>query len=159
MTYRTLHGRSSGDGSSVYEDPVLFLDTATRLAQRTISLLFSRMGDKIGVNRSQMRLLYLLHQNEGMTQRDISRKLALHDPGITVALSALEAMGFVRRMPDLHGGRRVLVHLALDMKAQMDEIAGEIEEMQRQAEQCRSTLAQLLILPAGETIPQNMQQS
>ena len=144
MTLRSLHRKSAAQRGSLYEDPVLFLDTATRLVQRTISLLFAQIGDKIGVNRSQMRLLYLLHQNNSMTQREISLKLALHDPGITVALSALEAMGFVERLPNPQGGRRILVQLAPHVKTQMDEIASDIGEMQRHAEHCKSTLARLL---------------
>ncbi len=144
MNSRSLHGNSGAKGGSIYEDPVLFLDTATRLVQRTVSLLFAQIGDKIGVNRSQMRLLYLLHQNDSMTQRDISRKLALHDPGITVALSALETKGFVERLQSPRGSRRILVQLAPHVKVQMEDIAAEIGEIQKRAEQCKSSLARLL---------------
>ncbi|WBX84695.1 MarR family transcriptional regulator [Sphingosinicella microcystinivorans] len=125
-------------------DPVLLLDAATRVVQRDISMMFTQLGRKLGVNRTQMRLLYLLAQNESMTQRELSRKLAMHDPGITLALGALEGEGYIVRLRHPHDARRIVVRLSPGMKTQMAAVASDIRETQKKAERIRSSLSQLL---------------
>ncbi|KYO52185.1 MarR family transcriptional regulator [Tistrella mobilis] len=55
--------------------------------------------------------LRILWQEEGITQRDLSRRIRMMEPTTVTALRLMERRGLVRRERDVHDRRRSLVYL------------------------------------------------
>jgi MarR family transcriptional regulator, organic hydroperoxide resistance regulator len=62
--------------------------------------------DAIGIYRGQPPVLYVLHEQEGLTQSDLAARLEVAPATITKMLQRLERAGFVQRETD-HEDQRV----------------------------------------------------
>ena len=82
---------------------------------RVIRMYYGRMQAKlaeVGLYRGQPPILGLLHQHDGMSQKEMARALNLSPATMTVTLKRMEKAGLVRREMDEHDQRILRVHLS-----------------------------------------------
>ena len=54
----------------------------------------------LGVHPGQIPLIRLLGKEEGLSQREISQKLHIKPPTVTVSLRRMENSGLIKKLPD-----------------------------------------------------------
>ena len=90
-------------------------DATTSMYINDISKLFenriSRQNDGNGASHGYRKILGLLIENDGVTQLELVKSCRLSAPTVSIALSKLEAEGFVRREADKSDYRKVRVFL------------------------------------------------
>ena len=121
---RDSHGRRGG-----WED----LSPADGLAGKTVRLgqllsryyaVSSRAQGRIGEpGRGQGRLLLLLKDREGLSQREIAYLLGMSPQGVSELVSKLEAKGLVERTRSEEDARKMLVSLTEAGSVSMPELA------------------------------------
>lgn len=84
-----------------------------RQVTRSFSLLRERRTLPHGVSAGQWAFLRELWREDGISQRVLTRKVAMRDPTTTVALRGLECGGLVRREINALDRRETLVYLTL----------------------------------------------
>lgn len=67
--------------------------------------------DVIGIYRGQPPVLYLLHEQEGLTQSELAARLEVAPATVTKMLQRLERAGFVQRHTDTEDQRVSRVYL------------------------------------------------
>ena len=67
--------------------------------------------DAIGIYRGQPPVLYLLHEQEGLTQTELAARLDVAPATVTKMLQRLERAGFVQRHTDTEDQRVSRVYL------------------------------------------------
>jgi MarR family transcriptional regulator, organic hydroperoxide resistance regulator len=67
--------------------------------------------DAIGIYRGQPPVLYLLHEQEGLTQSELAARLEVAPATVTKMLQRLERAGFVQRQTDSEDLRVSRVYL------------------------------------------------
>lgn len=83
----------------------------TRLAFRSFSRSLEALTLPRGVSSGQWRFLRALWQEEGITQRELSRRVGMREPTTVTALRGMEQAGLVARVPSTEDRRRVHVFL------------------------------------------------
>jgi DNA-binding MarR family transcriptional regulator len=103
---------SDGPGESrVYAQPLNSLGYLTRIAFRSFSRALELRTQPYGVSSGQWRFLRVLWQEDGITQRELSRRVGMREPTTVTALKSLEKSEFVRREQSTEDRRRVHVFL------------------------------------------------
>lgn len=69
-----------------------------RAAYRAFATGLERLTLPHGISSAQWPLLRALWDEEGLTQRELSRRVGVREPTMTIALSKLEKAGFIRRL-------------------------------------------------------------
>jgi DNA-binding MarR family transcriptional regulator len=83
----------------------------TRITFRSFSRTLERMTLPHGVSAGQWRFLRVLWNEEGLTQRELSRRVGMREPTTVTALNGMEKAGLVRRKPSSKDRRKVHVFL------------------------------------------------
>jgi DNA-binding MarR family transcriptional regulator len=78
-----------------------------RLVQRALQARIEREGVSLGM----WYFLRVLWEEDGMTQRELSRRVGTMEPTTQSALQAMEAAGFVRRERNAVDKRKLNIHL------------------------------------------------
>lgn len=68
-----------------------------RAAYRAFATGLERLTLPHGISSAQWPLLRALWDEEGLTQRELSRRVGIREPTMASALSKLEKVGFIRR--------------------------------------------------------------
>jgi DNA-binding MarR family transcriptional regulator len=135
-----------------YDDPANSLGYLTRITHRAFSRQLERRTQMAGVSSGQWPFLRVLWNQEGMTQRELSRRVGMQEPTTVSALNSLERNGLVRREPSQEDRRKVHVHLTpkgRDLRADMMASVAEVNEIAtrgvdpRDMETLRRVLAKL----------------
>lgn len=100
-----------------YEDPNNSVGYLARLAFRSFSRALEKRTVNHGVTAAQWRFLRVLWIEEGITQRELSRRVGLREPTTVIAIKGLEKSGFVRRETSATDRRKAHVHLTPTGKA------------------------------------------
>ena len=100
-----------------YENPVNSIGYLTRIAFRSFTRQLERRTLPKGVSSGQWPFLRVLWNEEGMTQRELSRRVGMQEPTTVTALNSLAKAGLVRREPSTEDRRKV--HVFLTPKARM----------------------------------------
>src|SRR5439155_10440134 len=100
-----------------YESPSNSLGYLCRIAFRHFSRALEKRTAPRGVSSGQWRFLGVLWNEDGITQRELSRRVGMRGPTTVTALKSLERSGFVRRAPSEEDRRKVHVHLTPMAKA------------------------------------------
>lgn len=82
---------------------------------RTIRMYYGRMQAQlaeVGLYRGQPPIMGLLHQHDGMSQKEMARALNLSPATMTVTLKRMEKAGLIVREMDEHDQRILRVHLS-----------------------------------------------
>ena len=94
-----------------YADPVNSIGYLTRITFRSFSRTLERLTLPYGVTAGQWRFLRVLWNEEGLTQRELSRRVGMREPTTVTALNGMEKAGLVRRKPSKEDRRKVHIYL------------------------------------------------
>ena len=101
----------------VYADPGNSIGYLTRIAFRSFSRALELRTAPHGVSSGQSRFLRVLWREDGLTQRELSRRVGMREPTTVIALKSLERSGFVVRRKSDEDRRKVHVFLTPQAKA------------------------------------------
>lgn len=87
------------------------IDYLIRMIRMREIAVIDRMLEPLGLGLSAWYPLTLLHVEDGMSQRELGRRLNLKDAAIGKAIDALERAGLVSRNQDPHDRRKSLIIL------------------------------------------------
>ncbi|WP_293899516.1 MarR family transcriptional regulator [Phenylobacterium sp.] len=94
-----------------YADPTNSIGYLTRIAFRAFSRALEVRTAPHGVSSGQWRFLRVLWREDGLTQRELSRRVGMREPTTVIALKSLERSGFVTRQKSLEDRRKAHVFL------------------------------------------------
>jgi DNA-binding MarR family transcriptional regulator len=118
-----------------YDDPANSLGYLTRIAHRSFSRQLERRTQTVGVTSGQWPFLRVLWNEEGMTQRELSRRVGMQEPTTVAAINSLEKNGLVRREPSQADRRKVHVFLTAKgraLRADMMACVAEVNDVATQ---------------------------
>lgn len=96
---------------ATYEDPSHSMGFLTRIAFRAFARALERRTMARGISSGQWRFLRALWLEDGITQRELSRRVGLREPTTVSAVKSLESSDLVTRVPCEQDRRRVHIHL------------------------------------------------
>lgn len=94
-----------------YAEPSNSLGYLSRIAFRNFARALEKRTVPHGVSSGQWRFLRVLWRQDGITQRELSRRVGMREPTTVTALKSLEKSGFVRRRQSEEDRRKVHVFL------------------------------------------------
>ncbi len=100
-----------------YADPTNSIGYLTRIAFRAFSRALEVRTAPHGVSSGQWRFLRVLWREDGITQRELSRRVGMREPTTVIALKSLERSGFVTRKKSEEDRRKVHVFLTPQAQA------------------------------------------
>lgn len=100
-----------------YADPTNSIGYLTRIAFRAFSRALEVRTAPHGVSSGQWRFLRVLWREDGLTQRELSRRVGMREPTTVIALKSLERSGFVTRKKSQEDRRKVHVFLTPEARA------------------------------------------
>jgi DNA-binding MarR family transcriptional regulator len=112
-----------------FADPVNSLGYLTRIVSRSFSRALEKRTLPHGVSSGQWRFLRALWLEEGLSQRELSRRVGTQEPTTVTALKGLERNGLVRRVPSVDDRRRVHVYLTPEAKKLRRKLAPYVVEV------------------------------
>lgn len=144
------------DSIRYYADPANSIGYLSRIAFRSFSRALELRTQKYGVSAGQWRFLRVLWREDGLTQRELSRRVGMREPTTVIALKGLEKSGFVRREPSTLDRRRVHVFLTPLAKRLEKKLLPAVAEVNRIATRglTMAQIEQLRILLS--TVGQNL---
>ena len=113
-----------GDGKGAYaiDDNLGYLVNRTA---RLMGQMFSRRLERHGVALAQWAILLFLYADDGRTQRELSRMVAIEPPTVARTIDRMVRDGLVRREPHPRDGRATCIRLTPRALALRDELAAE----------------------------------
>lgn len=102
---------------AAYSDPAHSLGYLLRLAFRAFARALEEQTAPYGVSSGQWRFLRQLWIDDGLTQRELSRRVGMREPTTVVAVNSLIKAGFVYRIPSQLDRRKVHIHLTPKARA------------------------------------------
>jgi len=144
---RSHHGRPP---PGFYENPHNSIGYLTRIAFRSFTRVLERRTLPKGVSSGQWPFLRVLWNEEGMTQRELSRRVGMQEPTTVTALNSLVKAGLVRREPSTEDRRKVHVFLtpkARQLRAELMVCVAEVNDIATQgiAEADMAVLRRVLV--------------
>ena len=115
--------------AELYADPNNSIGYLTRIAFRNFSRALERRTAPHGVTAGQWRFLRVLWREEGLTQRELSRRVGMREPTTVTALKSLERSGFVVRRQSAEDRRKTHVYLTPEARALREGLAPCIAEV------------------------------
>jgi MarR family transcriptional regulator, transcriptional regulator for hemolysin len=100
-----------------YADPTNSIGYLTRIAFRAFSRALEGRTALHGVSSGQWRFLRVLWREDGLTQRELSRRVGMREPTTFIALKSLERSGFVTRLKSVEDRRKAHVFLTPEARA------------------------------------------
>jgi DNA-binding MarR family transcriptional regulator len=94
-----------------YDNPMNSIGYLTRITFRSFSRNLERRTLEFGVSAGQWPFLRALWNEEGMTQRELSRRVAMREPTTVTALNGMEKAGLIKRVPSKEDRRKVHIFL------------------------------------------------
>lgn len=114
-----------------------------RLLQRVMT---TRMAEK-GVMHAHWSIMLALWAGDGISQKELSARVAIEGPTLTRALERMEAEGLVRRKRDRADGRQVMVFLTSRAKNFRDKLLPiAVEEQELATSALTGVERQLLVM-------------
>src|ERR1700744_3630242 len=125
-------GKSNATSPGRFADPNNSIGYLTRIAFRSFSRAMERRTLPHGVSGGQWRFLRQLWIEDGLTQRELSRRVSMREPTTVTAVNSLVRSGFVERVPSLTDRRKIHIHLtqrAIDLQAELLPLVAEVNTM------------------------------
>ena len=110
-----------------FDDSIGYL---ARLIFRSFSRLRDQHTREYGISSGQWTFLRQLWREDGISQRELSRRIAMRDATTAVSLRTLERAGLVRRDVNRSDRREILVHLTprgRSLEKQLLPVTAEIQ--------------------------------
>lgn len=108
------------------------LDQRLRRVSTAIDGLDQRAAQRLGVNRTDLRLLDLLAQMGPQSLAQLGRAQGLSSGGMTVAIDRLSELGYVTRRPHPQDRRTLLVELTPLLWLSAEPIFGALQQRVRE---------------------------
>jgi len=89
--------------------------------------------EEIGLHRGQVRILSVLWEREGMTQRELAEELHRRPPTITHSLQRMERAGWIERRQDEEDQRVSRVYLTGAGRSIREEVEGKWQKLEGHA--------------------------
>jgi len=99
------------DKPSEFHDPLNSIGYLSRVNFRAFSSELEKLTEAHGVSAGQWRFLRVLWEEDGLTQRELSRRVGITEPTAVKGVASLEAAGLVTREIDKSDKRKMLVSL------------------------------------------------
>jgi DNA-binding MarR family transcriptional regulator len=122
-------GTSKSEGYARYADPTASIGYLTRIAFRSFSRAMERRTLPSGVTGGQWRFLRQLWLEDGLTQRELSRRVGMREPTTVTAVNSLVRSGFVERAPSQVDRRKIHIRLTERAKALRAELLPKVAEV------------------------------
>lgn len=103
--------RKSPISIEFYAQPMNSIGYLTRITFRAFSRHLERRTLPFGVSAGQWPFLRALWNEEGLTQRELSKRVSMREPTTVTALNVLEKSGLVRRVPSTQDNRKTHIFL------------------------------------------------
>jgi len=100
------------DPVEFYTQPMNSIGYLTRITFRAFSRHMERRTLPYGVSAGQWPFLRALWTEEGLTQRELSQRVAMREPTTVTALKTLERSGLIRRIQSKEDNRKIHVFLS-----------------------------------------------
>lgn len=87
---------------------------------------------KLGLTEGQPKILYILRRNNGIVQKDLADYCGIRQSTLTVLLTKMEALGFIRREACyISGGKRAFkIFLTDEGQAIADKLEDVVKELE-----------------------------
>ena len=114
------------------------------------------MYREFNLNRSQASVLFMLHQQDSMSQKELAAKLNITAPSITSMIQKMERDQYITREPDRHDQR--VMRLTLTEKGRsciraVEDVADRMEEIMLQGMSLEEKmLFRRFLIQAGENL-------
>lgn len=115
-----------------YADPNNSLGYLCRIAFRSFSRALEKRTAPHGVTAGQWRFLRVLWREDGLTQRELSRRVGMREPTTVTAVKSLEKSGLARRKQSEEDRRKIHVFLtpkAKKLQATLAPCVAEVNEI------------------------------
>jgi MarR family transcriptional regulator, transcriptional regulator for hemolysin len=110
-------------------DPNNSIGYLSRIAFRSFSRAMERRSLPFGVSGGQWRFLRQLWVEDGITQRELSRRVGMREPTTVTAINSLVRSGFVERVPCVEDRRKIHIHLTEHGRALRAELLPLVAEV------------------------------
>ena len=105
-----------------YDIPMNSIGYLTRITFRSFSRNLERRTLEFGVSAGQWPFLRALWNEEGMTQRELSRRVSMREPTTVTALNGMERDGLIKRVPSKEDRRKVHIFLTAKGRKLRDKL-------------------------------------
>lgn len=125
----------TGRATDFYADPNNSLGYLCRIAFRSFSRALEKRTLPYGVTAGQWRFLRVLWLEDGLTQRELSRRVGMREPTTVTALKGMEKADLVRRKQSELDRRKIHVFLtprARSLQATLAPFIAEVNEIATQ---------------------------
>lgn len=99
-----------------------------RAGQRATDAVDEAVGEVLGINRTDGKVIDILDQHGRMSAGELARHSGLTTGAVTAVIDRLERVGYVRRVADPADRRRVLVEITPRLKGMLEELMGPLGE-------------------------------
>ncbi|MDP3908575.1 MarR family winged helix-turn-helix transcriptional regulator [Novosphingobium sp.] len=139
--------------SEFYAKPESSLGYLCRIGFRNFSRVLEKRTLPMGVTAGQWRFLRVLWAEDGLSQRELSRRVGMREPTTVVALKSLEKSGYIRRVPNTVDRRITNVFVtqsARDLELKLLPFVAEVNDMaiaglsQAEVDQLRTLLCHVI---------------
>lgn len=155
MKTKPASRRLSG-AEAFFQEPTNSMGYLCRVGFRRFAKALENRTLAHGVSSGQWRFLRVLWRGDGITQRDLSRRVDMREPTTVVALKGLERRGFVVRRKDTDDRRKVLVFLTPKARALHDKLIPYVAEVHRIAsrgiDKADIAVARKVLLAMGQNL-------
>ncbi|MFI8324098.1 MarR family winged helix-turn-helix transcriptional regulator [Streptomyces sp. NPDC085529] len=120
----------NGNPAPPSREPQRTAESARELIE-LLEVLWERGRDMVSstpVSASQLRVLYSLDREEGISLRTLGELLGSAPPSVSRMCDRLEALGFVQRLPSPVSRRQLELHLTVHGKAYLRDLRVQREE-------------------------------
>ena len=104
------------DKTSPYLDPLHSVGYLTRINFRAFSKALENLTEPHGVSAGQWRILRVLWEEDGITQREISERVGITEATAVKGVAGLEASGLITREVDEFDRRKMVTWLTIKAK-------------------------------------------
>jgi len=105
-----------------FDNPMNSIGYLTRITFRSFSRNLERRTLEYGVSAGQWPFLRALWNEEGMTQRELSRRVSMREPTTVTALNGMERTGLIKRVPSKEDRRKVHIFLTAKGRKLRDKL-------------------------------------
>jgi DNA-binding MarR family transcriptional regulator len=119
------HGKGEPDPADLRDREFVIEDSLGYLVNRAARAMASQLADELrpsGVGIGQWAVLMFLWARDGMSQAELSRRVAIEPPTMVRTIDRTVRDGLVRRVPDPADGRVTRIHLTERGRALRDEL-------------------------------------
>jgi len=116
-----------------YEQTRNSIGYLTRIAFRSFSHALEKLTLPHGVTAGQWRFLRVLWIEDGLTQRELSRRVVMREPTTVTALKGMEKADLIRREQCAEDRRRTLVYLTPKGRALKETLMPYVIDVNRKA--------------------------